>query len=237
MDQVSSLMPQENKILSLLPPEEMDRLRSHLQPVEFTQGQVLYEPHASVEYVYFVDRGMVSIINILEDGDSIEVGTVGNKGLAGLPAILGDGVMPPYQHFIQVAGTARRMSAAALAAEFNRESKLRSLLFRYQAAFSIQVMQSVACNGLHSVEQRCCKWLLMSQDVVGADEVTITHEFIAQMLGVRRASVSDVLRPLQESGLIRATRGKVTILNREGLAGISCECYRVIRREYERLLK
>jgi CRP-like cAMP-binding protein len=229
--------PPVNRILSLLPPEETERIRPHLQTVEFSQGQILFEPHTPIEHVYFVDRGLVSIVNILSNGDSIEVGTVGNKGVAGLTAILGDGLTPPYRHFIQVPGSAQRMSAAALAAELQRGSKLRGLLFRYQAALMTQVMQSVACNGLHSVEKRCCKWLLMSQDVVGTDEVAITHEFIAQMLGVRRASVSDVLRPLQEQGLIRASRGKVTILDREGLAATSCECYRAIRNEYERLLQ
>jgi CRP-like cAMP-binding protein len=117
------------------------------------------------------------------------------------------------------------------------QSVLRQLLLRYQAAFLSQAMQSVACNGLHSVVQRCCKWLLMLQDTLGSDDVPITHDFLAQMLGVRRASVSDVLRPLQEEGLLRTNRGKVTILDRQGLAQVSCECYRLIRGEYDRLLR
>lgn len=227
----------ENCVLALLPSEESERLRGHLHHVHLEMGQVIYEPNVSVEYVYFVDHGMISIICLLQNGDSIEVGTVGNRGVAGLPAVLGDGATIPFKHFVQVPGRARRISANILAAELRRESTLQKLLFRYQSAFTTQVMQSVACNGLHSVLQRCCKWLLMSQDVLGSDEVPITHDFLAQMLGVRRASVSDVLRPLQEDGLIRTSRGKVTIVERDALAQVSCECYRVIRHTYERLLR
>ena len=128
------------------------------------------------------------------------------------------------------------MSVSALAAEILQDRVLRRLLYRYQVAFVAQVMQGVACNGLHSIGQRCCRWLLTTQDRLGSYELEITHEFLAQMLGVRRASVTDVLRPLQEDGLIRAQRGKVTILDPKGLASASCECYRVIRREYQRLL-
>jgi CRP-like cAMP-binding protein len=226
----------QNKILAALPPAELERISRHLQSVQLTLGQVIYEPRIPIEHVYFVDRGMVSVLSVMENGDSIEVGTIGNRGLTGLTAALAGKDTVAFRHFIQVPGSAQRMSISALAAELDRDSALRQLMLQYQAAFLTQVMQGVACNGLHSVVQRCCKWLLMSQDVVGTDEVAITHEFIAQMLGVRRASVSDVLRPLQEDGLIRATRGKVTIIDREALSGIACECYRVIRSEYEQAL-
>jgi CRP-like cAMP-binding protein len=128
------------------------------------------------------------------------------------------------------------VSVTALAAEVRQDRAFRRLLYRYHAAFVMQVMQGVACNGLHSIEQRCCRWLLSTQDRLGSQELEITHDFLAQMLGVRRASVSDVLRPLQEEGLIRASRGKLTILDSKRLAAASCECYRVIRKEYQRLL-
>ena len=139
--------PHENCILSLLPSDEAERLRRHLQPVQLEMGQVVYESNLPVEYIYFVDHGMISIISLLENGDSIEVGTVGNRGVAGLPALFGDGAMIPFRHFVQVPARARRISADVLAAELKHDSTLRKLLFRYQAAFMTQVMQSVACNG------------------------------------------------------------------------------------------
>jgi CRP-like cAMP-binding protein len=227
--------PPENQILAILPAAEQERLRPVLQPIMLEQGHVLFEPGVPIEHVYFIDQGMISVVSIMENGATIEVGTIGNEGMAGLPRILGVETVS-YRHVVQVAGRARRMSVAALAAEILQDRVLRRLLYRYQVAFVAQVMQGVACNGLHSIGQRCCRWLLTTQDRLGSYELEITHEFLAQMLGVRRASVTDVLRPLQEDGLIRAQRGKVTILDPKGLASASCECYRVIRREYQRLL-
>jgi CRP-like cAMP-binding protein len=225
----------ENQILSLLPAEELDRFRRHLQPVELKQGQVLYEPGIPFDEVYFVDQGMVSVVSIMENGSSIEVGTIGNEGLAGLSVILGvDSV--PYRHIMQVAGRARKLNTSVLAHELWNGRQLRKLLNLYHAAFNTQVMQGMACNGLHSIEQRCCRWLLTTQDRLGSFELNITHDFLAQMLGVRRASVTEVLRPLQTEGMIRTSRGKVIILDPKRLADSSCECYGVIRREYQRLL-
>jgi len=225
----------ENQILSLLPAEEIDRFRRHLQPVELPQGQVLYEAGVPFAEVYFIDQGMISVVSIMENGASIEVGTIGNEGLAGLAVILGvDSV--PYRHVVQIAGRARRMGTSVLTSELWHDRQLRKLLNLYHAAFNTQIMQGMACNGLHSIEERCCRWLLTTQDRLGSFELNITHDFLAQMLGVRRASVTDVLRPLQDEGLIRASRGKVVILDPKRLADASCECYRVIRREYQRLL-
>jgi CRP-like cAMP-binding protein len=225
----------QNRLLALLPAENLERMRAALTPVEFSQGQVLYEAGSKLEYVYFVDSGMISVVGIMEDGASIELATIGFEGMAGLPVVLGvDRV--PHRYTVQVAGAGRRMSVAALTAEMWNDTPLRRLLYRYHSAFVTQVMQGVACNGLHSIGQRCCRWLLTTQDRLGSDELNITHDFLAQMLGVRRASVTDVLRPLQDEGLIRATRGKVVILDPKRLADSSCECYRVIRSEYQRLL-
>lgn len=227
--------PAGNLILSFLPPPELDRLTPNLQSVELPQGQILYESSAAIDQVYFIDQGMISCVSIMHDGSSIEVGTIGSEGMVGKSIILGVESVP-YRHIVQVAGTARRMSARLLAEELHQERTLMHLLRRYHAAFNAQVMQGMACNGLHSVIQRCCRWLLTTQDRLGSQELNITHEFLAQMLGVRRASVTEVLRPLQSEGMIRASRGKVVILDSKRLADSSCECYGVIRSEYQRLL-
>jgi CRP-like cAMP-binding protein len=224
-----------NLILASLPPDEQERLRPRLQPVELDHGQVLYDAGMSIEHVYFLDQGMISVVSIMRDGAMIEVGTIGNEGVAGSSVILGVGSLP-YRHVTQVGGKARRMGTNALLEELRPDRTLTRLLSRYQAAFNTQVMQGMACNGLHSVVQRCCRWLLTTQDRIGSQELNITHEFLAQMLGVRRASVTEVLRPLQNNGLIRASRGKVVIIDAKRLADTSCECYGVIRSEYERLL-
>jgi len=231
----SSLRPPGNLVLAFLPPEEMERVRPKLQTVDLEQGKVLYEARTPVDHVYFLDQGMISVVSNMRNGDSIEVGTIGTEGLAGMSVILGVDAVP-YRHTVQVAGRAQQMSASALTAELATNVTLRTILNRYLAAFNTQVMQGMACNGLHSVIQRCCRWLLTTQDRLGSEELNITHEFLAQMLGVRRASVTEVLRPLQNEGLIRASRGKVVILDPKRLAEASCECYGIIRGEYQRLL-
>jgi CRP-like cAMP-binding protein len=231
----AALRPPGNLILAFLPPNEMNRLSSKLQPVELAQGQILYDARMPVDHVYFMDQGMISVVSVMRNGDTIEVGTVGIEGMAGMSVMLGVEAVP-YRHIVQVAGRARRMSSSTFAAELPVNLTLRTILNRYHAAFNTQVMQGMACNGLHSVIQRCCRWLLTTQDRLGSQELNITHEFLAQMLGVRRASVTEVLRPLQNDGLIRASRGKVVILDSKRLADASCECYGVIRSEYQRLL-
>jgi CRP-like cAMP-binding protein len=235
MNLQSNNRPHGNLILAYLPPEEMERLRPRLQPVDLPQGHVLYEANMPVDQVYFVDQGMISVVSIMKNGATIEVGTIGIEGLAGLSVMLGVETVP-YRHVVQVPGKAQRISAQALAAELSATRFLPTLLNRYQAAFNTQIMQGMACNGLHSVIQRCCRWLLTTQDRLGSRELNITHDFLAQMLGVRRASITEVLRPLQKDGLIQASRGKVVLLDPKRLADASCECYGVIRREYQRLL-
>jgi CRP-like cAMP-binding protein len=227
--------PPENQILAGLPSVEQDRLRPLLTPVELQPYTVVFEAGQAAPFVLFVDQGMISVVSNMEDGSTIEVATIGNEGIAGLGVIFGVETIR-YRHNVQVAGRARRISMPALAAELTQDRHLRRALFRYSAAFVTQLMQGVACNGLHSVEQRCCRWLLTTQDRVGSHELNITHDFLAQMLGVRRASVTEVLRPLQQQGMISARRGQVTILDPKRLAVSSCECYRVIRSEYQRLL-
>jgi CRP-like cAMP-binding protein len=224
-----------NRLLARLPADELRRIGVELQPVRLEQGHILYEADRPVEFVYFVDQGMISVVSVMENGASIEVATIGNEGLAGWTAVLG-APRTPYRYNVQVPGHARRIRVAALLKLIAPDNGFRGLVNRYQAAFLTQVMQGVACNGLHSIGQRLCRWLLSTRDRTGSAELVITHDFLAQMLGVRRASITDVLRPLQDEGLIRATRGKVTILNAPRLAAAACECYGVIRGEYQWLL-
>jgi CRP-like cAMP-binding protein len=197
--------------------------------------QVLYEPRSPIDHAYVPARGVVSAIILMEDGGAIEVATVGNEGMVGLPVFLG-GVTSFNQVIVQVAGEALRIKGKALEGEASQAGPLRRLLLSYQSAFLAQVLQGLACNGLHTIQQRCCRWLLMTQDRVGADVFPLTHEFLAIMLGVRRASVSEVLEPLQDEGLIRSQRGKITVRDREGLEAACCECYRTINDEFGRLL-
>jgi len=197
--------------------------------------QVLYEPRSPIDHAYFPTRGVLSAIIVMEDGNSIEVATVGREGVVGLPVFLGP-VTSSNQVIVQVAGSALRIKGDALKGEADRDGPLRRVLLGYQGAFLAQVGQGVACNGLHTVLQRCCRWLLMTQDRLQADVLPLTHEFLGIMLGVRRATVSEVLEPLQDDGLVRARRGKITVLDRPGLEAACCECYRTVNDEFGRLL-
>jgi CRP-like cAMP-binding protein len=178
---------------------------------------------------------MISVVSLMRDGNSIEVGTIGKEGMAGAMLLL-ETDSTPYQFFVQVAGHALRLEASVLVEEAEHSSELRRLVLRYQSAFLTQTMQGVACNGLHSVQPRCCRWLLIARDRAESDELKLTHEFLGLMLGVRRASVTDVLRPLQDAGLVRSNHGTITILNREGLERGACECYRVIADQQKQML-
>jgi CRP-like cAMP-binding protein len=220
-----------NAVLARLSPVLSDTLRPHLSPVELPVKKLIYQPNEPIRQVYFVELGMISVVSVMKDGGSIEVGTIGSEGMAGASVLFGADRLP-YQCFVQIAGHGFSMKAAALKAEAARSDELRDSILRYQSAFMVQTMQCTACNGLHSVAQRCCRWLLMSRDRAGSDVFSLTHEFLALMLGVRRASVSEVLRPLQECGWIQSNRGIISILNREGLESGSCECYRVIKEQH-----
>jgi CRP-like cAMP-binding protein len=224
----------KNLILSRLSPQTGGNFIRHLKPIALELKQNIYQPNESMRYVYFVETGMISVVSIMEDGRSIEVGTIGNEGVAGAVLLLGTTSLP-YHYFVQIAGEAYRADAAALIAAADEDPEFRTAILRYQSVFLTQAMQTAACNGLHSVMQRCCRWLLMSQDRVNADTFPLTHEFLAIMLGVRRASVTEVLGPLQERGWIQSNRGEITVLDRPGLESGSCECYRVITDELKRL--
>ncbi len=223
-----------NRLLALLPQAEYQRLTPHLQTVTLALRQVLYKARSPINYVYFPSRGIVSAMTIMENGAAIEVATIGNEGMSGLSAFIG-GKTSPNEVMVQVPGEGIRMSADVLKEEAKRDGPLRRLLIQYNTAFSTQVSYSVACNGLHKIEKRCCRWLLMCQDRVGSNMLPLTHEFLAIMLGVQRSSVTEVLHPLQERGLILNGRGKIQIVDRPGLEATSCECYRVVKEEFARL--
>lgn len=206
-----------------------------LEDVELPARRVLFEPHQPVEHVWFPLTGMVSLVAILEDGASAEIATVGNEGMVGMPVFLQAGSIP-VQAIFQVQGRALRMTSAAFRALVPEGSTLHGLLHRYVQALFTQVAQTAACNRFHAVDKRCARWLLQTHDRVGKDEFGLTQEFLAEMIGVRRASVSATAAHLQRDGLIQYRRGRIHILDRRGLERCACECYKVIRAEYDRLL-
>ena len=223
-----------NQLLALLPNSEQQRLLPKLEPVALAFRAVLVRALAPLDYAYFPNHGVISIVSHMQDGTGIEVATIGREGMVGTTVMLGVNAIPA-QAIVQVPGEALRMSAATLRAEVVRDCPLRQLLLLYQAAYLAQVSQGVACNGLHPVRQRCCRWLLMTHDRVHDDDFPMTHEFLAEMLGVRRSSVTEVLRPLQNKRLIRYSRGRITILDRSGLEAAACECYHSVKDEFARV--
>ena len=223
-----------NRLLDRLPEATRGKLLPLLRPVELEFEQVLYESFGPIDYAYFPAGGVLSALTVMRDGNAIEVATVGHEGLVGHYGF--GGKTSPHKVLVQLAGGGYRVAAPALDELAEGDGPLKELLTAYHIAFMAQVSQSVACNGLHRLEPRCCRWLLMSRDRVGSDDLRLTHEFLAVMLGARRASVTEALGPLQEAGLVRSHRGTVSVLDRAGVEARACECYRVVRGEYERLV-
>jgi CRP-like cAMP-binding protein len=223
-----------NRFLARLPDADYRRLHPLLQPVPLKSGQVIYEARGPIEYAYFPTGAVLSALTMMVDGNGIEVATIGNEGLVGHYGIGGD--TSPHRIIVQIEDGGLRIAARALQIETEKSASLKELLGGYHIAFMSQVSQSVACNGLHPLVQRCCRWLLMSRDRVGFNEMRLTHEYLALMLGARRASVTDALRPLQKEGLVHSHRGVITILDGAGMEARACECYAVVRDEYDRLL-
>jgi CRP-like cAMP-binding protein len=224
-----------NRLLSLLSDSDYERLRPHLSQVVFDYRKSLYEASRPIEHVYFPVDGLASLVITTADGASAEVGTIGNEGVVGLPVCLGDRDAPSSV-YVQVPGTALGIDARIFRGELERSPALHLIMLRYAHAFFNQVAQSAACIHLHKVEQRCCRWLLMTRDRMPADDFLLTHEFLGMMLGVRRTTVTEVMGSLQKAGLIRYRRGHVTILDHEALRRRACECYDISRREFDRLL-
>jgi CRP-like cAMP-binding protein len=227
-------LPRGNRLLGALADKELERLRPHLETVSLGLKDVLVEPDEPIEHVYFPINSACSIIATMGDGQEVEVGTIGNEGMLGLPVFLGRETVP-LRTISQVPGEAVRMRSEALRKEVRPDDRLHELLHRYTEATFIFAAQSSACNRLHSVEQRASRWLLHTHDRVGKDEFPLTQEFLAQMLGVRRASVSEVAGGLQGQRLISYSRGRIRVLDRPGLEAKSCECYGIITKEFDRL--
>ena len=227
--------PHANRLLGLLPPRDYERLRPHLQRIALEYRQSLYRAHKPIEFVYFIETGVGSLVNTMANGEAAEVGTIGNEGTVGLPLVLGDN-RAPTSVYVQVPGVGLRIKASLFKKELARSASMRAVMLRYTHAFFNQVAQSAACNQFHSLQQRCCRWLLMTHDRMHSDEFLLTQEFLAMMLGVQRTGVSAAAGALQRAGLIRYKRGTVTIINRRGLIRRSCECYGVSKAEFDRLL-
>jgi CRP-like cAMP-binding protein len=224
-----------NRLLALLREEDRKRLYLHLEPIVLEYRRLLYDASEPIEFVYFFESGVGSLVLTMANGQAAEVGTIGNEGFVGLPVLLGDD-RGPTSVYVQVPGVGLRMKADAFREELERSGPMRATMLRYAHAFFNQVALSAACAALHSLEQRCCRWLLMTHDRMRSDEFLLTQEFLAMMLGVRRAGVSVAASGLQRDGLIRYKRGNVTMIDRPGLEQRSCECYGVSKREFDRLL-
>ena len=224
-----------NKLLASLDSEDLETLSRGLTPIALEKGALLYEPGDEIDLIYFPHNAVVSLMTLMHSGEAIESATIGREGAVGLPA----GIYPRQSQsrvIVQVAGAASRLPAAQLQQACQQSERLRFMIDRHAEALYGHAIQSVACNALHSVEARFCRWLLCCHDRIDSDRVSLTQEFLADMLGVQRTTVTVVARTLQAAGLIRYSRGVVDILDRKGLEAITCECYGTVRRNYERLL-
>ncbi len=224
-----------NHLLAALSSEDQGRILPKLQPVRFELGDVLYESGGALEYVVFPVNCVVSLLYTMENGSTAEMGLVGNDGVVGIALFLGGGTTPNHA-VVQVAGEALRMRATLLQLEFARGGSFQRLILRYIQALITQISQTAVCNRLHSVQNRLCRWLLLSLDCVQSNELFMTQEFISNMLGGRRESVTVAAGQLQDAGIIHYDRGRITVLNRAGLETNVCECYGIVRAEINRLL-
>lgn len=227
--------PRRNHLLAALPPEEFERIAHHLESVEMPLGQVIYESGAHQGYVYFPTTAIVSLLYVMEDGASAEIAVVGPEGIVGISIFMG-GDTTPSRAVVQSAGAGYRLRAPLLKTEFNRGGPLLTLLLRYTQALITQMCQTAVCNRHHSVEQQLCRWLLLMLDRLPSRELVMTQELIANMLGVRREGVTEAAGDLQRAGWIRYSRGRITVLDRPALEKQVCECYAVVKSEFDRLL-
>ena len=227
--------PLENRLLAALSPEVLQRLQPDLELIHLDLGASLYESGDSVRNAYFPVDSIVSLLYVLEDGASTEIAVVGNDGVVGVALFMGGG-STPSRAVVQSAGSTYRISGAALIKEFNRGGELQQVLLRYTQALITQMTQTAVCNRHHSLDQQLCRWLLLSMDLLPRNELRMTQELIANMLGVRRVGITEAARKLHSKGYIDSQRGLITLTDRAGLKAHSCECYRVITEEYRRLL-
>ena len=227
--------PKTNHLLESLPDAEWMRWKPVLEQVELPLGRVLYESGSKLSHVYFPTTAIVSLLYVMENGASAEIAVVGNEGIVGVSLFMG-GETTPSRAVVQSAGQGFRLSAERLKAEFNLAGPVLHLLLRYTQALLTQMAQTAVCNRHHSLDQQLCRWLLLSLDRLHGNELVMTQELIANMLGVRREGVTEGALKLQRAGLIRYNRGHITVLDRPGLEKRSCECYAVVKKEYDRLL-
>lgn len=225
----------KNHLLVTLPANDFLRLEPLLEPISFRLGTVLYESGDKLEYAYFPTTAIISLMYVMENGATAEIGVVGNDGMLGIALFMG-GDSTNSRALIQSAGEAFRMKAEHLQIEFARGGMFQKLLLRYAQALMTQISQTAVCNRLHSVEQQLCRWLLLSHDRLDSDKLIMTHDLISNMLGVRREGVTLAAKKLAQKGLIKNVRGTITVLDRFGLEKNVCECYRAVNVEYERLL-
>ena len=223
-----------NWILNTLPNDEYARLEPHLEPVSLQLRDVLYLTDSPIEYLYFPNSGMVSLVSLTEGGSTVEVGMVGNEGMVGVTTILG-ARNSPYQAEVQVVGEAFKMRVNVLRTEFNRSSVLHELLLRYMYVLIVQLSQSAVCNRFHKVEERLCRWLLVTRDRVQANKFHLTQQDLSDMVGSHRPNVTVVANALQKARLIHYNRGRVTLLDEAGLESSACECYRIVKEKYDQL--
>ena len=227
--------PNQNHLLAALPAAEFERLAPHLEPVEMRLGDVLYESGGLLQHVYFPTTAILSLHYVMENGSSSEIAGVGNEGMLGISLFMG-GNTTPSRAVVQTGGQGYRLKAQLMAQEFKRAEAMQHLLLRYTQALITQMSQTAACNRHHSLVQQLCRWLLLTLDRMPTNELVMTQELVASMLGVRREGVTEAAGKLQEEGVIRYRRGHITVLDRAGLESQVCECYAVVKKEFARLL-
>ena len=227
--------PRKNWLLSALADAEWERVAPHLQPLAMPLGKVLYDPGATPSHVYFPTTAIVSLLYVMENGASAEIAVVGNEGLVGVSLFMG-GQSTSSQAVVQAAGHGFRLDARVLMQEFGRGGPVLHLLLRYTQALITQMAQTAVCNRHHALDQQMCRWLLLTLDRLHSSELVMTQDLLSSILGVRRASISDVAGQLQKDGLIRYERGHISVLDRPAIERRSCECYSVVKKEYDRLL-
>jgi CRP-like cAMP-binding protein len=227
--------PRQNRLLAALPDDEWARWLPHLEAVELPLGKVLYESGIALGHVYFPTTAIVSLLYVMEDGASAEIAVVGHEGIVGISLFMG-GESTPSRAVVQSAGHGFRLNAGLMLKEFNRAGPVLHLLLRYTQALITQMAQTAVCNRHHSLDQQLCRWLLLSLDRLNGNELVMTQELIANMLGVRREGVTEAAGNLQDAGLIKYSRGHITVLDRTGLEARTCECYAVVKKEFDRLL-
>jgi CRP-like cAMP-binding protein len=225
----------ENRLLAALPEEDLRRWAEHLELIDMPLADVLYESGETLNHVYFPTTAIVSLLYVMEDGSSAEIAVAGREAVIGISLFMG-GESTPSRAVVQSAGKAFRMKAEYLKNQFSKHGPVLHLLLRYTQALITQMSQTAVCNRHHSIDQQLCRWLLLSLDRLQGDELVMTQELIANMLGVRREGVTEAALKLQAAGVIRYSRGRITVIDRPALEKLSCECYAVVKREYDRLL-